>query len=204
MDNTAIKKKASKIVKKNIKQIWSVLIISIILNVAYNITFNIILKDIDLNLYRLLALLCNLIIVPISYGISKYILALVKNKKHCFKDIFYFYHKNILECLALYIISTSIIVLGTIAYIIPGVIIYLMFAQAENIFIEGETNPIKAIKKSNEIMKGYKWDYLNFLISFLGWVLLGIFTAGIAFIWVLPYIKVCQKLYYIELTKKSK
>ena len=50
-------------------------------------------------------------------------------------------------------------------------------------------------------MNGYKWDYFVFQLSFIGWILLGVITAGIAYIFICPYINVATVLYYEELKK---
>lgn len=202
MNTTQIKKEASKIVKENFKNIWLGLLISFILTLGYNIAFTYYLKDASNLIYYCVSLGYNLITIPLSFGTSKYILSLVRKESYSFKDLFYYYKNHILDALVLSICISICISLGLIAFIIPAVIIFLMFAFAENIFVDGKTNAIDALKASNDLIKGHKWEYFNFLISFIGWLLLGVFTFGLAFIWVYPYITVCQKLYYIELTKK--
>ena len=60
------------------------------------------------------------------------------------------------------------------------------------------------VKKSKEMMLGYKNDYFLFMLSFTGWILFSILTLGIGLIYVIPYITVCQALYYEELKKITK
>ena len=116
--------------------------------------------------------------------------------------VIYFIIKNrLIETLILSIVISLCTTLGMVAFIIPAIVIYMMFAQAENIFIDSNLNSFDSLKQSINLMKGYKWDYFNFLISFLGWVLLGIVTFGLLYIWVYPYLMISQKLYYVELTK---
>ena len=50
-------------------------------------------------------------------------------------------------------------------------------------------------------MNGYKMDYFMLVLSFFGWLLLGIFTLGILYIWLVPYMNVTFILYYEELKK---
>ena len=56
---------------------------------------------------------------------------------------------------------------------------------------------------SKMLMQGYKWDYFCFMLSFFGWILVGILTFGIAIIWVYPYVCVSQVLYYDALKEKK-
>ena len=67
--------------------------------------------------------------------------------------------------------------------------------------IDGNTNPMDCIRKSKEMMNGYKMDYFMLVLSFFGWLLLGIFTLGILYIWLVPYMNVTFILYYEELKK---
>ena len=48
-------------------------------------------------------------------------------------------------------------------------------------------------------MKGYKADYFVFMLSFLGWILLGVLTLGILYIWLYPYMETAKILYYEKL-----
>jgi uncharacterized membrane protein len=57
------------------------------------------------------------------------------------------------------------------------------------------------LSKSRELMKGYKWDYFVFNLSFIGWILLSIITFGILFVYVIPYISIADTIYYDELKK---
>ena len=91
--------------------------------------------------------------------------------------------------------------LGLSLFIFPLVILFLMFGMSENILIDGTYNLIDALSSSYKLMNGYKWDYFNFLISFILWFLLGIVTLGIGFIWVLPYFMIAQRKYYVKLVE---
>lgn len=60
------------------------------------------------------------------------------------------------------------------------------------------------LKKSWSMMKGYKWNYLVFTLSFLGWILLSPFTLFILLIWLVPYMEVAIILYYEKLKDANK
>ena len=45
-------------------------------------------------------------------------------------------------------------------------------------------------------MKGHKWEYFVLGLSFLGWMILGVFTLGILYFWLIPYMQVtCANFY---------
>ena len=71
------------------------------------------------------------------------------------------------------------------------------------IVIDTDLGPVESIKKSWEMMKGYKWNYFVFILSFLGWILLTPFTLGLLFIWLIPYMTVAEIIYYERLKEKK-
>jgi hypothetical protein len=56
----------------------------------------------------------------------------------------------------------------------------------------------EAITKSREIMNGNKWRFFCLQLSFIGWDLLSIIAAPIAY-WVLPYKETAYALFYEEI-----
>lgn len=53
---------------------------------------------------------------------------------------------------------------------------------------------------SDDMMKGHKWEYFVFLLSYIGWFILSIFTFGIlSFLYVNPYLITAQCDYYDNL-----
>ena len=59
------------------------------------------------------------------------------------------------------------------------------------------------LSASQKMMKGYKWDYCTFMFSFIGWIILGAFTFGILYTWLIPYMNVAEALYYEKLKEKT-
>jgi len=54
----------------------------------------------------------------------------------------------------------------------------------------------EALNESSDIMDGRFWSFLLLILSFIGWILLGLVTLGIAFIWVGPYMYATLANYY--------
>ncbi len=80
----------------------------------------------------------------------------------------------------------------------------LAYTFAIYLVIDKDVAGNDSLKQSREMMKGYKWNYFKFELSFLGWIILGIFTLGILYIWLIPYMNIANILYYEKLTKKTK
>lgn len=204
MNRTEIKHEAIDLVKNNFKDVWKGLIINFVISLLYSVVVNYFFKDLESPFYIIFSSIFNLVTIPITFGTTKYILSLIRNEKHSIKDIFYFYKHHIIESIILSILLSLCLSVGMILFFVPAIIFALMFSMSENIFVDGTTNAVEALKKSADLMKGYKWDYLNFVISFLGWFILGVITLGLAFIWVIPYFMIAQKIYYEKLNQVKK
>lgn len=109
-------------------------------------------------------------------------------------------YKNYLNALVAYVLYGVILVVGYFLFIIPGIIFTYMLSQI--FFIIADNPQIEAIdilKKSTQMMKGHKWKLFCLHLSFIGWILLSVITMGIAFIWVGPYIKTANTIFYENL-----
>jgi uncharacterized membrane protein len=83
--------------------------------------------------------------------------------------------------------------------IIPGII--MSFAYAMTLYIVADSeykglSAMDAIRRSREMMRGYKWKLFCLQLRFLGWILLSILTFGILFFWVVPYIQMATINFY--------
>jgi len=63
--------------------------------------------------------------------------------------------------------------------------------------------PTEAINRSKELIKGHVWDYIRLNLSFIGWGLLAIITLGIGFLFLLPYTRLANMLFYQELIDRK-
>ena len=89
----------------------------------------------------------------------------------------------------------------SLLFLIAGIIAAISYTMSMLIMVDGEEDAMECLRKSKAMMKGYKWDFVVFHLSFILWHLLGMVTLGIAYIYVWPYIMVSEVLYYEELKK---
>ncbi|WP_226087211.1 DUF975 family protein [Mesobacillus sp. S13] len=107
--------------------------------------------------------------------------------------------------LSLKLIGTSILVgiftmLWALLLIIPGIIKGLSYSQVFFLLRDNpEFSALEAITESKVRMKGYKWKYFLMNLSFIGWAFIAIFTLGIGFLWLTPYISTANATFYNEL-----
>jgi len=96
------------------------------------------------------------------------------------------------------------IILWTLLFIIPGFVKMIAYSQMYFIIAEfPDISVTKALDISKRITKGYKWDLFVMWMSFIGWAVLCIFTCGIGFIWLTPYINMSMVNAYHGLMKRA-
>jgi len=87
--------------------------------------------------------------------------------------------------------------LWTLLFIIPGIIKVFSYAMTPYILEENpELSANDAIDRSRAMMKGRKFDLFWLWLSFIGWGILCIFTLGIGFLWLIPYMQTAEAAFY--------
>ena len=87
--------------------------------------------------------------------------------------------------------------LWALLFIIPGII--KGYAYAMTPFILNDNPDLRAneaIELSMAMMNGHKWDLFCLKLSFIGWVLLCIFTFGFGYLWLIPYRYTSYAVFY--------
>ena len=96
------------------------------------------------------------------------------------------------------------VLIGTIFFIIPGIIIAFKYACVYYIIAENPGISAKeALEKSKEVMWHNKWRYFCLSLSFIGWDLLSALTLGIASIWITPYRQAAFATFYREIVREQ-
>lgn len=96
------------------------------------------------------------------------------------------------------------IFLYSLLFIIPGIMLSYSYAMSNYIF---EENPSLAaseiLERSEQMMKGHRWELFKFHLSFIGWYLLVICTCGLALVYVAPYVAVSHVNIYNTLKNEA-
>ena len=137
-------------------------------------------------------------------GYMKYLINFVRTGKFDSNDIIEAVKEKWLDILIAIILVSIIVSLCTCLLVIPGIIMALAYSFVIFIIVDKGTKGQDALKASREMMKGYKWDYFVFMLSFIRWVILIPFTLGILAIWVVPYMTIAEVIYYDKLQKLKK
>lgn len=137
----------------------------------------------------------------VELGLAAFFINLAEKDRLIFEEAFYGF-KNIVKAMGVYFFSGLFVFLWSLLLIVPGIIAAIRYAQAFFILKEDPEVPVmEAIKKSSEMMRGYKTDYFLLQLSFIGWGFLCLFTFGIGFLWLSPYVKTSNAVFYRELKK---
>lgn len=113
------------------------------------------------------------------------------------------YHNDLSLALSSFMIAFGVILNAAIITFV--LLLTICFSQAYFIIYDNEKLPVLDIfKRSLEMMDGYKTDYIFLTLSFLGWAILGVFTAGILYLWLIPYMAVTYAKFYDELKRNYK
>ncbi len=105
-------------------------------------------------------------------------------------------------------LSSFMIVVGLILSIIIAVFwitLVICLSQSYLILYDHENMPLGDIfRQSMDMMDGHKLDYIIMCITFFLWFLLGIFTLGIIWLWIIPYMNVTMVNFYDKIKKDVK
>jgi uncharacterized membrane protein len=138
-----------------------------------------------------------------SLGIATFSLAIARNEDAKLKMIFYGF-KYYVKTLGLYLLMVLFVLLWMLLLIVPGIIAAISYSLAFYIMHDDPNiGVMEAIDKSKKMMYGYKWKYFCLGLRFLGWVFLCIFSLGIGFLWIIPYIQISFAKFYDDVKANS-
>lgn len=87
--------------------------------------------------------------------------------------------------------------------LLAGYIVYIIFALGFSLgtylmLDDIDLGTTEAFRASFRYMKGNKWRLFKLYLSFIGWILLGILTLCIGFLWIFPYITQSLTQFYLD------
>ena len=141
---------------------------------------------------------------PISYGVSKIFLRLVYGEPIKLETMFDGFKDDFGGTLLLGLMQTIFIALWTLLFIIPGIIKSYSYAMAFFIKVDHpDYDWSTCLKESDSMMKGHKGELFVLDLSFIGWIIVAMFTLGIGLFWVSPYMECTRANFYACLAAQS-
>ena len=137
------------------------------------------------------------ILVPLAYGYNVAFLDFKRTGEAVKIEQLFDGFKDYSRVVLTGLLQGIYIFLWTLLLIVPGIIKSLSYSQTNYILKDyPELKNNAAIELSMAMMKGRKFDYFCLILSFIGWILLGILTLGIGFLWISPYIATASAHFY--------
>ena len=99
------------------------------------------------------------------------------------------------------LLVTLYTVLWMLLFIIPGIVAAFRYSMTFYILAENpELSASEAINRSKELMDGNKWRFFCLGVSFIGWIILTLFTLGIGNLFLNPYMQAAHAAFYRDIT----
>lgn len=110
-------------------------------------------------------------------------------------------------CLVACIITGNTVLMIAAALTLIFAIVTLFFivytyTMAFYLLADGDTaSSVPALlRKSRLLMTGNRFRYFYLHVSFLGWILLGLLSCGIAYLWIIPYMNCTLAFFYRDIS----
>lgn len=115
---------------------------------------------------------------------------------------------TLFECMSMWktavvtrLLTSLIVLLWSLLLIIPGIVAAYSYAMTDYILAENpDMKAREAMKASKEMMKGNRWRLFVLELSFIGWLILCLFTCGLGVFALLPYQEAAYAAFYREVS----
>ncbi len=140
--------------------------------------------------------------VAFTLGFVLVFLRVAKGEPFSFDDAFYGF-SDLWTAFKAQFMMGFFIMLWSLLLVIPGIIKGIAYSMTWYILAENKGMPVlEAITRSRKMMDGHKMELFILCLSFIGWYLLVVVTAGIASIWVLPYFHATLANFYLSVKEE--
>lgn len=227
LDNKTIKLQARTYIRGRLWQFWSLLLVISLIEMAANYIPELIFgrsineigailtgaaenipKEISYSSfawYYVLNIVLTLLLMPLNVGFSQNTLLWTRGvDEDKWKVLFsgFTSAKAFFKTIGTVLLYTILCSLWAILLVVPGIIKGIAYSMYPYILRdEPELSVWQTLKKSDEIMKGYKGRFFTLMLSFIGWIILGAFTFGILYVWLVPYMQMSAVKFYDEVRR---
>lgn len=146
----------------------------------------------------------SLVLIPFAVAIAGYYLNHIRGFNPEWKSLYKEGFDRFGKYLATVLITEIITTLWTFLFIVPGIIKFYAYSQVKYIIHDNCNLNAKDARKMSEIMtNGFKSDLFVLDLSFILWYMLVACAAGIASVYVTPYVETTKAMYYENLKKNA-
>ena len=140
---------------------------------------------------------------PLALGYAIVCLSLARRSRAEVAQVFEGF-RHFTVALAAYFLMIIFILLWTLLLIIPGIM--AAYAYTMTFFViadEPSISPFEAIRRSKAMMIGMRWKCFCLQCRFIGWILLGMLTFGIGYLWLMPYMQTAMARFYEDVRGRA-
>ena len=138
--------------------------------------------------------------LPVAYGFTILMFSVIKGAKDIDLGILFEGFKDYSRIMGTVVLVFIYTFLWSLLLIIPGIIKHYSYAMTPYILKEEpEMKNNAAIEKSMVMMDGNKMKLFMLDLSFIGWAILCLFTFGIGFFFLQPYMQASHAAFYEDL-----
>jgi len=152
-----------------------------------------------------LALILSLLQPVLDAGYMSFCLKINRKQDTEYKDIFNGF-LFILKIIFIFIITSVLILLWSLLFIIPGIVAIYKYRLAYYILLDDpQKGALQCITESKQMMSGHKLDLFLIELSFFGWFVLDLaivlltplpFPVPIVSLWLSPYMGLTRAAFY--------
>lgn len=140
------------------------------------------------------------VVGSLNFGLSCIFLKLARGKNSVDLSDFFDGFKVFANTLVLGILQSLFILLWTLLFFFPGIIKSYSYSMSYYIMNDHpEYTPSQCLTESRRIMRGHKLDLFFLDLSFIGWMFVSMFTCGLGFLWLTPYMNMAHAEFYNRL-----
>ena len=136
------------------------------------------------------SLIASVVVTPaFALSIARVYLWVVRGAEVEVKDSFYGFH-DFWSAFKVTFLVGLFTFLWSLLFLILGIIKSISYSMALYVLADNPgKSALECIEESKNMTEGHKAELFVLELSFIGWMLLGAITLGIAYIWVLPYMQ---------------
>jgi len=140
---------------------------------------------------------------PLNLGLCMYFLKISNSESPGIENIINGF-QPLLQVLLLYFVSSLLIVLGLLLFILPGIVLSMGFSMSYYIMAEQQdVTFVEALQKSWDLTQDHKMDLFLLNIRFIPWYVLGLLCLVVGVFVVIPWHQTTLALVYKEFKAKK-
>jgi uncharacterized membrane protein len=142
--------------------------------------------------------LAAIFVLPIYIGYAKFHIILADNSDPDVDVMFDGFRDSYFDHVLVMFLQKLFLFLWTLLLIVPGIVKMFSYALVPYILQDEDYDVLgtDAITLSREMMNGYKAKLFMLHLSFIGWYILTVLTLGLLSLYVQPYLKQCEAIFY--------